>query len=111
MQLAAVDEGTHEQTCREILPFGSLIWSSSSLSLWQPDSFLTIDNFLNVLRRSSVYGIIAVGMTFVIISGGIDLSVGSLLAMSGMCAAADMVRLGGENLVSGPWSWAPWLDF
>jgi ribose/xylose/arabinose/galactoside ABC-type transport system permease subunit len=83
---------------REILPFGSLMLIIITLSLWQPDSFLTIDNFLNVLRRSSVYGIIAVGMTFVIISGGIDLSVGSLLAMSGMCAAAVMVKLGGEHL-------------
>ena len=63
---------------RELLPFGSLVLVIAILSLWQPDSFLTLDNFLNVLRRSSVYGIIAVGMTFIIISGGIDLSVGSL---------------------------------
>ena len=72
---------------RELLPFGSLILVIAILSLWLPDSFLTLDNFLNVLRRSSVYGIIAVGMTFIIISGGIDLSVGSLLALCGMCAA------------------------
>ncbi len=79
---------------RELLPFGSLILVIAILSLWQPDSFLTLDNFLNVLRRSSVYGIIAVGMTFVIISGGIDLSVGSLLALCGMCAAGTMIGLG-----------------
>ncbi len=82
---------------REVLPFGSLILVIAILSLWQPDSFLTVDNFLNVLRRSSVYGIIAVGMTFVIISGGIDLSVGSLLALCGMCAAGTMIGLGGEQ--------------
>ncbi len=82
---------------REMLPFGSLILVIAILSLWQPDSFLTPDNFLNVLRRSSVYGIIAVGMTFVIISGGIDLSVGSLLALCGMCAAGTMIGLGGEE--------------
>ena len=82
---------------RELLPFGSLILVIAILSLWQPDSFLTLDNFLNVLRRSSVYGIIAVGMTFVIISGGIDLSVGSLLALCGMCAAGTMIGLGGEE--------------
>lgn len=81
---------------RELLPFGSLILIICVLSVWQPDSFLTLDNFLNVLRRSSVYGIIAVGMTFVIISGGIDLSVGSLLALSGMIAAQVMISLGGE---------------
>lgn len=82
---------------RELLPFGSLFLLIAVLSLWQPDSFLTVDNFLNVLRRSSVYGIIAVGMTFIIISGGIDLAVGSLLALCGMCAAGTMIRLGGEQ--------------
>jgi ribose/xylose/arabinose/galactoside ABC-type transport system permease subunit len=81
---------------RELLPFGSLILIICLLSVWQPDSFLTVDNFLNVLRRSSVYGVIAVGMTFVIIAGGIDLSVGSLLALSGMVAAQVMVASGGE---------------
>lgn len=82
---------------RELLPFGSLILVIAILSLWQPESFITVDNFLNVLRRSSVYGIIALGMTFVIISGGIDLSVGSLLALSGMLAAGAMIWLGGPE--------------
>jgi len=86
---------------RELLPFGSLILVIAVLSLWQPHSFLTLDNFLNVLRRSSVYGILAIGMTFVIISGGIDLSVGSLLALCGMCAAGTMVSLGGSSPSSG----------
>ncbi len=49
------------------------------------DNFLTTNNINNVLTRSSFIGIIAVGMTFVIISGGIDLSVGSMAAfISGM---------------------------
>ncbi len=43
--------------------------------------FATADNLLNVLTRTSFIGIIAVGMTFVIISGGIDLSVGSMAAL------------------------------
>jgi len=50
-----------------------------------------------VFRRSSVYGIIAVGMTFIIISGGIDLSVGSLLALAGMIAAQTMIAIGGAD--------------
>ena len=45
------------------------------------DNFLTSNNIYNVLTRSSFIGIIAVGMTFVIISGGIDLSVGSMAAL------------------------------
>src|SRR5579875_4016427 len=43
--------------------------------------FATFDNAMNVLTRTSFIGIIAVGMTFVIISGGIDLSVGSMSAL------------------------------
>lgn len=48
------------------------------------DSFLSIRNFLNILDQITVIGIIAVGMTFVILIGGIDLSVGSVLALSMM---------------------------
>ena len=43
--------------------------------------FATVDNLMNVLTRTAFIGIIAVGMTFVIISGGIDLSVGSMAAL------------------------------
>ena len=55
--------------------------------------FLTGINIINVVRQTSIYGIMAVGMTFVIITGGIDLSVGSLLAVSG-AACAGMLRAG-----------------
>jgi ribose transport system permease protein len=50
---------------------------------WRSDSFLKPENVLNILRQNSFMGIVAVGMTFVIILGGIDLSVGSLLAFAG----------------------------
>src|SRR3982751_1608158 len=43
--------------------------------------FATVDNAMNVLTRTAFIGIIAVGMAFVIISGGIDLSVGSMAAL------------------------------
>lgn len=48
------------------------------------DSFLTRSNILNMLRQLSINGIVAVGMTFVLITGGIDLSVGSVLTFSAM---------------------------
>ena len=48
------------------------------------DSFFSIRNFLNILDQVTVIGIIAVGMTFVILLGGIDLSVGSVLALAMM---------------------------
>lgn len=52
--------------------------------------FLSPINMLNVFRQTSIYGIMAVGMTFVILTGGIDLSVGALLAISGVVSAGMM---------------------
>ena len=55
--------------------------------------FATIDNLMNVLTRTAFIGIIAVGMTFVIISGGIDLSVGSMAALNAGCMIYFMKQL------------------
>ena len=57
--------------------------------------FLTVSNLLNVLEQSSINAIVAAGMTFAIISGGIDLSVGSVLALSGI-ALASALQAGGS---------------
>jgi ribose transport system permease protein len=46
--------------------------------------FLTVSNLLNIAEQTSINAIVAVGMTFVILSGGIDLSVGSIVAFSGV---------------------------
>jgi ribose transport system permease protein len=55
------------------------------LILWAATPhFLTISNILNVLEQTALNAVVAVGMTFVIISGGIDLSVGSILAFAGI---------------------------
>lgn len=82
---------------RQLLPFGSLTLIICVLSVLEPLTFLTMDNFMNVLRRSSVNGIIAIGMTSIIISAGIDLSVGSMLALSGMAGAYTMIAIGGSD--------------
>jgi ribose/xylose/arabinose/galactoside ABC-type transport system permease subunit len=50
-------------------------------------TFLTSKNLLNVMRQVSITGIVAVGMTFVIITGGIDISVGSTVALSSVMVA------------------------
>lgn len=81
---------------RQLLPFASLIVLVVFLAALEPEKFLTGSNFLNVLRRSSVNGIIALGMTAIIISGGIDLSVGSLLALAGMIGAVVIQAAGPE---------------
>jgi ribose transport system permease protein len=52
------------------------------------ESFLTEENLTNVLRQNSMLGLVALGMTFVILTGGIDLSVGSLVAVAGVVAAS-----------------------
>jgi ribose transport system permease protein len=58
------------------------------LILWAATPhFLTVSNLLNVLEQTALNAVVAVGMTFVIISGGIDLSVGSVLAFAGIALA------------------------
>ncbi|MGY1633350.1 ABC transporter permease [Geodermatophilus sp. SYSU D01186] len=51
-----------------------------------PNQFLDVDNVLTILRLAAVIGVVSVGMTFVIIGGGIDLSVGALVALSSVWA-------------------------
>jgi ribose transport system permease protein len=51
-------------------------------------AFATPENLVNVLRQNSMVGLVALGMTFVILTGGIDLSVGAVLAVAGVVAAA-----------------------
>ncbi|WP_037036453.1 ABC transporter permease [Rahnella sp. WP5] len=53
--------------------------------------FFTVPNLLNILQQSSINGIIALGMTLIIISGGIDLSVGPTAALSAVLGATLMV--------------------
>jgi ribose/xylose/arabinose/galactoside ABC-type transport system permease subunit len=61
--------------------------------------FLSPLNLLNVMRQISITGLIAIGMTFVILTGGIDLSVGSLLALAGIVAAV-VAKGGTQNTLS-----------
>jgi inositol transport system permease protein len=59
--------------------------------------FLSLRNVSNILTEVSIYGIIAVGMTFVILTAGVDLAVGSLLAFAGMAGAFVMQALGADS--------------
>ncbi|MDQ3012004.1 MAG: ribose ABC transporter permease [Acidobacteriota bacterium] len=60
-----------------------------SIVLWiMTPHFLTISNLLNIAQQTTIVAIIAVGMTFVIITAGIDLSVGSVLAFAGVVMAS-----------------------
>ncbi len=62
--------------------------------------FLSPRNITNILTEVSIFGIIAVGMTYVILTGGVDLAVGSLLAFASMCGASAVHRLGGDFTLS-----------
>lgn len=63
------------------------------------DAFFTVSNLLNVLRQVSIVAIISVGMTLVILTAGIDLSVGSVLAFTG-AVAAGVITAG----IAWPWA-------
>lgn len=54
---------------------------------WRSPAFLTAQNGINVLRQISINAILAIGVTYVILTGGIDLSLGSVLALTGVLAA------------------------
>ncbi len=93
-QTPTINELTQDRTFRARV--GSFVQKQGALILLvlvcviataRYEAFLMPENLLNVLRQNSMLGIIAVGMTFVILTGGIDLSVGSLLAVAGVIAA------------------------
>ncbi|TCO57299.1 ABC transporter permease [Actinocrispum wychmicini] len=69
-----------------------------------PNSFLTFFNFQRLFVETSVLLVVAVGMTFVIITGGIDLSVGSVLIFAGMISAKTMEWLSpGQDATNAGW--------
>ena len=82
-----------KKLARENIPLLGLLTLMIIVTAISPN-FLTVDNLLNILRQTSINAIIAMGMTFVILTAGIDLSVGSILAFAGaVCAsliAADV---------------------
>jgi ribose transport system permease protein len=76
---------------RQFGTFAGLVGLCLALWILTPH-FLTVSNLLNVAQQTAINAIIAVGLTFVIISGGIDLSVGSVVAFSGVVLASLLQR-------------------
>lgn len=87
----------NKERLNRLKPLIGLLIFSAIISIINP-RFLSIFNILNVLRQTSINAIIAAGMTFVILTGGIDLSVGSVLAFCGAVSAA-MVSSGQPLIV------------
>ena len=57
-----------------------------------PDTFTSVSNILTILRQASIIGVISIGMTLVIIAGGIDLSVGSVMGLASVAATIAVVQ-------------------
>ncbi|MBC3012843.1 MULTISPECIES: ABC transporter permease subunit [Staphylococcus] len=90
---------TAKTSCMEkIIPFIGLILLIIVVSILNP-SFLDLSNLLNLLRQISINGLIAFGMTFIILTGGIDLSVGSILALSSAFIAL-MITSGVDPIIA-----------
>lgn len=77
------------ETLKKLGPFLALLVLAAALAVLSPD-FLTLGNLLDVTRQVSINAVISFGMTLVILLGGIDLSVGSILAVSSLVAALLM---------------------
>lgn len=103
----AVDRGTRVGRTREARQRAARLLRGSGILLafvvliafgaLQSEHFLTFDNFSNVARQASITGILGIGMTFVILTAGIDLSVGSILGI---------VAIGYASILAGG---VPWL--
>jgi ribose/xylose/arabinose/galactoside ABC-type transport system permease subunit len=76
---------------RQFGTFVGLLALCTLLTILTPH-FLTISNLLNITEQTTINAVISVGMTFVILSGGIDLSVGSIVAVAGVCLATALQR-------------------
>ncbi|SNY92945.1 ribose transport system permease protein [Cohaesibacter sp. ES.047] len=81
-----------------VLPLAGLIVVSILMS-FASENFFSVSNIFNVLRQVSINGILAVGMTFVILTGGIDLSVGAVMALAGTICAGLVVNMGMPGIV------------
>ena len=82
------------ETLKKLGPFIALLVLAAGLAVLSPD-FLTLGNLLDVTRQVSINAVISFGMTLVILLGGIDLSVGSILAVSSLVVA--LLMRGGES--------------
>ncbi|RIX98450.1 ABC transporter permease [Aureimonas flava] len=102
--MSAIDEAARRRPVnlfRVLKTFGPLLFLLVLMAVFAlvNPNFLNPTNLFNVMRQISITGLIALGMTFVILTAGIDLSVGSLVALAGM-AAAIVAKGGAANTLS-----------
>src|SRR5690606_35566155 len=98
----AIEQGGRRiDWARLLVNFGPLIFLAALMIVFTVMSPNFIDplNLFNIMRQVSITGLLALGMTFVILTAGIDLSVGSLLALCGMVGAV-VAKGGAANTLS-----------
>src|SRR5258708_11214167 len=83
---------------KRFIPFASLIALCVIIAVLEP-RFLSSGNLASVARQTAVIMIMAIGMTIVMVSGGIDLSVGSMMALAGVTGAFALA--GGAPTIAG----------
>lgn len=81
------------QARQKILAFASLLVLILIFGILRPDAFLTQDNLIGIFQSTAVNGVLAIACTFVIITGGIDLSVGVLMTFCAVMSGVFMVNL------------------
>jgi len=81
------------EAIQRLLAFGALVLLIIFFSFWSP-YFFNFDNLNNILIATSVVGVLALGETFVIVTGGIDLSIGTVMTVSSVMCATAVVRWG-----------------
>ncbi|WP_296510279.1 ABC transporter permease [Rhodoferax sp.] len=82
------------QAKQKLLAFASLIALILVFTVLKPDAFMTQDNIIGILQSTTVIGVLAIASTFIIITSGIDLSVGVLMTFCAVMAGVFMVNLG-----------------
>ena len=91
---AAAAAAADSQAKQKLLAFASLIALIVIFSVLKPDAFFTTDNIIGILQSTTVIGVLAIASTFIIITSGIDLSVGVLMTFCAVMAGVFMVNLG-----------------
>ncbi|HEX5785613.1 MAG TPA: ABC transporter permease [Burkholderiaceae bacterium] len=82
------------QAKQKLLAFASLVALIAVFSVLRPDAFMTQDNIIGILQSTTVIGVLAIASTFVIITSGIDLSVGVLMTFCAVMGGVFMVNMG-----------------
>ena len=80
-----------------------LLICASSASITAGDQFASVDNALTILRLAAVIGVVSIGMTFVITGGGIDLSVGAIVALASVWCTTVATQTMAEDI-----HWSSW---